>query len=175
MQNILEIQLNYPCKAPISQYFGENPVAYAKWDYPGHNGLDLAAPFQTLISPVYPGKVEKIAYESGGYGIYIVIAHCDGLFRTYYCHLDRVLVPVSALVTGSDAIAQSGSSGFSTGPHLHLGLRIATNLSPQYKGYIDPLPYLQGPAKLPVIPWSLPDAQPASPAPKKRRSFWRRR
>ncbi|MFY9615154.1 MAG: M23 family metallopeptidase, partial [Candidatus Dormiibacterota bacterium] len=71
-----------------------------------------------------------------GYGNYVVIAHPDGFF-TLYGHLDTVAVKEGQVVHQGEIIGQEGSTGLSTGPHVHFEIR--------HNGtFLDPAPYLQG-------------------------------
>ena len=129
-------------KCLVSQTFGERPEVYRRWGYPGHNGIDLAflpPNFQPVIRAAAGGKILKVDFEPDGYGWYIVLEH--GGWFTLYAHLSAVAVKRGRRVTGSAPIALGGSTGASTGPHLHFGLRVLGG-NPAYKGYIDPWPYL---------------------------------
>lgn len=87
-----------------------------------HSGTDFAAPFGTPIFSVLDGVVEKIVPEAqgGGYGNYIQIKHADGS-STLYAHCSRILpnLGVGVQVQAGQQIAEVGSTGRSTGPHLH--------------------------------------------------------
>ena len=133
--------MNYPISTPtITQYFGANPQDYTRYGYPGHNGLDLwTADKPAYIYSVEQGIVEKVGYEQGGYGKYIVIKHLQ--FRSYYAHLSAVYVAPGAVCAAFQTIGIMGSTGNSTGPHLHLGIRVEPHTG-VYKGFIDPLPVL---------------------------------
>ena len=135
-----DIRLIYPVSGPITQYFGENPKWYEEWGYPGHNGIDWGIPNGTPVLGAQVGKIDKIANEAGGYGLYLVISHEAGEYFTYYAHLQCVYGSVGEEVGCGEAVAASNNSGNSTGPHLHFGLRIP-GTNPEYKGYVDPLPY----------------------------------
>jgi len=143
---------SHPTTCEISQHFGENPDLYARWGYPGHNGLDYACPEGKQIHPTCSGTVDKIGCEPDGYGVYIRIDHSEipglGKAWSYYCHLGRVMCKEGDYVRPDDYIAASGNTGFSTWPHLHFGLRLRTGNVPKaisgpYKGYIDPLPLIR--------------------------------
>lgn len=93
-----------------------------------HNAVDMAAPLGTSIYAAAEGKV-IIAKTSGwnsGYGNYIVISHPNGT-QTLYGHLSRVNVSVGERVSKGDNIAGMGSTGKSTGSHLHFEVRGAAN------------------------------------------------
>lgn len=101
-----------------------------------HNGIDIAVPEGTSIKPVLPGKVVYSGY-SKGYGNCVIIEHEDGI-QTVYAHNSKNLVKVGDTVTSDTVIALSGSTGRTTGPHLHFEVRkegkpmnpfIALNLS----------------------------------------------
>lgn len=89
----------------------------------GHTGLDLAVPSGTPIRAALPGTVRTAAYNQGGYGYYVLIDHADGL-STLYAHNSRLLVRAGETVEAGDVIALSGSTGRSTGPHLHFEVRV---------------------------------------------------
>lgn len=83
-----------------------------------HNGLDIAAPTGTDIRPVRGGRV-VFAGERGGLGNAVIIDHGDG-WRSIYGHCDRLNVTEGQRVGPDDLIGAVGSTGRSTGPHLHL-------------------------------------------------------
>lgn len=89
----------------------------------GHTGMDLAVPTGTPIRAALPGTVIVSTYNRGGYGYYIMIDHGDGL-STLYGHCSRLLASVGRTVEAGDVIALSGSTGRSTGPHLHFEVRV---------------------------------------------------
>ncbi len=124
-------------KAQISQGFGpshlvlEPPYAgYAHF----HTGIDLVEPFGSPVYAADDGVVALVGSSSQGYGRYVVIAHSGGL-DTLYGHLSTALVKVGQLVVQGQTIGLEGSTGNSTGPHLHFELRIKQQP-------IDPTPYL---------------------------------
>lgn len=89
----------------------------------GHTGMDLAVPTGTPIRAALSGTVTASAYHQGGYGYYVIIDHGSGL-STLYGHCSQLLAPVGRTVEAGDVIALSGSTGRSTGPHLHFEVRV---------------------------------------------------
>ena len=89
----------------------------------GHSGMDLAVPTGTPIRAALSGTVTVSQYNAGGYGYYVMIDHGNGL-STLYGHNSRLLVQVGQTVEAGDIIALSGSTGRSTGPHLHFEVRV---------------------------------------------------
>lgn len=87
-----------------------------------HNGVDLASPSGSPILAAYDGTVIAASYSST-MGNYIMIDHGDGLF-TIYMHASSLLVSNGATVIKGEKIALVGSTGRSTGPHLHFGVRL---------------------------------------------------
>ena len=87
--------------------------------YAGHTGIDMGIPIGTEIKAVAAGKVLYTKLASTGYGYHVVINHGGG-FVTLYAHNSRILVHEGQEVAQGDTIALSGSTGRSTGPHLHL-------------------------------------------------------
>ena len=82
-----------------------------------HNGVDVAAPHGAPIVAAASGRVVSAGW-SGGYGRRIAIQHGDGL-QTTYAHMSRMAVAPGASVRQGQVIGYVGSSGLSTGPHLH--------------------------------------------------------
>jgi len=83
-----------------------------------HKGIDIAAPIGTPIVAAAPGVVVKAGWNSGGYGNLVDIQHADGTL-TRYAHNKRILVQAGQQVQQGQQISEMGSTGFSTGPHLH--------------------------------------------------------
>lgn len=92
----------------------------------GHTGIDLGVPTGTPIRAALPGTVTVSTYNQGGYGYYIMIDHGNGL-STLYGHCSQLLASVGRTVEAGDIIALSGSTGRSTGPHLHFEVRVNGN------------------------------------------------
>ena len=89
----------------------------------GHGGMDLAVPTGTPIRAALPGTVTVSKYNADGYGYYVMIDHGNGL-ATLYGHCSKLLAKVGQTVEAGDIIALSGSTGRSTGPHLHFEARV---------------------------------------------------
>jgi len=87
-----------------------------------HNGIDLAAPTGTAIYAAYDGIVVAAAYSSS-MGNYVMIDHGSGLY-TIYMHASKLYVSEDDVVVRGETIAAVGSTGRSTGPHLHFGVRL---------------------------------------------------
>jgi len=84
-----------------------------------HGGIDIGYPAGTGISAVREGTVVAANYSNSGYGYHIIIDHGNG-YKTLYGHCSALLVNVNDKVTKGQVIAKVGSTGKSTGPHLHL-------------------------------------------------------
>lgn len=89
--------------------------------YPSHNGLDIAAPIGTTLVAADTGVVIKTVYSNVGYGIYCIIDH--GGYQTLYGHCSALLVSVGQQVTQGQPIARMGSTGNSTGSHVHFEVK----------------------------------------------------
>lgn len=99
-----------------------------------HNGVDLAAPSGSPILAAYDGEVVAASY-SGSMGNYIMIDHGDGLY-TIYMHASSLGVSQGQMVARGEQIGCVGSTGRSTGPHLHFSVRLNGS-------YVSPWNYLQ--------------------------------
>ena len=123
--------------AQISQPFGPSSLVLEP-PYDGyahfHTGIDLVEPFGSPVYAADDGIVALVGSSNTGYGRYVVIAHSGGL-DTLYGHLSAALVKVGQQVAQGQTIGLEGSTGNSTGPHLHFELRIKQQP-------IDPTPYL---------------------------------
>ena len=87
-----------------------------------HKGIDLAIKSNDTIYAAFDGKVRLTNYEAKGYGNYVIIRHPNGL-ETVYGHLNKHLVKPDQVVKAGDPIGLGGSTGRSTGPHLHFETR----------------------------------------------------
>ena len=136
-----------PVQGVLTQPFGatkyplEPPITYNGVFYPHfHTGLDLAAALDTPVHAAAAGRVVLAASSVDaqghltGYGNFVMVAHADGYF-TLYAHLDKILVKVGQSLQQGEVLGLLGSTGWSTGPHVHFEIR---------KGevYVDPAPYL---------------------------------
>ncbi|MBU2101330.1 peptidoglycan DD-metalloendopeptidase family protein [Patescibacteria group bacterium] len=107
----------------LTQHYGE--TAYSSRYYRGrpHNGTDMGAPTGTEVRASANGTIAHVDYNGTyyQYGRYVLIDHGNGL-TTLYAHLSRTIASPGARVAQGDIIGYVGSTGFSTGPHLHFGL-----------------------------------------------------
>jgi murein DD-endopeptidase MepM/ murein hydrolase activator NlpD len=125
--------------ATLTQPFGCTSLEIEPWsstcpNHHFHSGVDLAAPLDTPVYAATSGLV-SLRREPGGYGLYILVTR-DPQLSTLYGHLDWPLVQPGDAVAAGQAIALTGSTGNSTGPHLHFEVRIAGVP-------VDPLPLLK--------------------------------
>ena len=103
---------------PITQRFGKTEYSEK------HTGIDYGCPSDTPILASEAGEVIYAGWRNGGYGYCVFIHHNDGN-TTIYEHLNKVCVSVGQKVSQSQIIGYSGSTGNSTGPHLHFEVRDA--------------------------------------------------
>lgn len=99
-----------------------------------HTGVDIGAPMSATIVAADSGKIIHAGWM-GGYGQVLVVDHGNGI-STLYAHQSAFLVSNGQTVNRGDAIGKVGSTGWSTGPHLHFEVRINGS-------YTDPMPYIQ--------------------------------
>ncbi|MCK5059525.1 MAG: M23 family metallopeptidase, partial [Candidatus Pacebacteria bacterium] len=94
----------------------------------GYNAVDIAAPYGTPIVAAASGVViiSRATGWNGGYGGYVVISHNNGT-QTLYAHMSSDIVSVGDVVQQGQVIGYVGSTGRSTGPHLHIEVRGARN------------------------------------------------
>ena len=131
---------------PASQGAPSGPVRFLRpvsgaigdgFGYPGgrrHDGVDFPEPYGTAVGAAGRGTVNFAGWNSGGYGNLIVIDHRLG-YQTWYAHLSAFSVHAGEHVAGGVRIGRVGSTGHSTGPHLHFEVR--------HNGVpVNPVPYL---------------------------------
>ncbi|MFG3504922.1 peptidoglycan DD-metalloendopeptidase family protein [Streptomyces sp. NPDC047821] len=107
------------------------------WSSGYHTGVDFAASSGTSVKAIGQGTVVSAGW-SGAYGNEVVIQHTDGTY-SQYAHLSSLAVSSGQSVSGGQEIGLSGSTGNSSGPHLHFEVRTG----PGYGSDIDPLAYLR--------------------------------
>ncbi|EFE68432.1 MULTISPECIES: M23 family metallopeptidase [Streptomyces] len=123
--------------APVETYvlsasFGSGGARWAN----RHTGQDFAVPIGTPVRAAGAGKVVKVSC-GGAFGIEVVLEHAGGYY-TQYAHLAAVAVDQGDRVAPGQWIGQSGTSGNSTGPHLHFEVRV----TPEMGSAVDPVPWL---------------------------------
>lgn len=139
-----ELQRTHGWQKPVDQYtlgstFG---LAGSHWSH-NHSGQDFVVPTGTAVKAAHEGTVVKAGPNGGGdgpaYGNAIVIKH-DGRTYTQYAHLSKIDVQVGQKVSSGQEIGRSGSTGNSTGPHLHFEVRTG----PNYGTGVEPVKFLRG-------------------------------
>ncbi len=110
----------YPTKSQhITSRFGIRGIRF-------HNGIDIGIKYGDTIRSPFAGVVRYSNYQRGGYGKYIIIRHHNGL-ETIMAHFSHTLVSVGDTLLAGDVVGLGGSSGRSSGPHLHLEFRLLGN------------------------------------------------
>ncbi|WP_438486645.1 M23 family metallopeptidase [Streptomyces sp. S186] len=128
---------------PVEKYVLGEPfgIAGSHWAHK-HSGQDFVVPTGTQVHAVHEGTVVKAGPNGGGdgpaYGNAIVIKHANGIY-TQYAHLSQIQVQVGQQVSTGQQIGLSGSTGNSTGPHLHFEVRTG----PNYGSGIEPTGFLR--------------------------------
>ena len=126
-------------KKPISYTMVSSPFGYRyhpiSGKYKMHYGIDLAAPTGRPIYATRGGTVSYTGYEKGGAGNWVQINHGDG-YKSVYMHMTKYVVKTGQNVAQGQLIGYCGSTGGSTGPHLHFGI--------SYNGtYVNPAKYMR--------------------------------
>lgn len=103
-----------------------------------HKGVDLVGSNSKHIYPINNGTVVTKSYDSGGYGNYVIVSHGNG-YWSLYAHMSTVYVKVGQSVNKTTILGVEGSTGRSTGSHLHLEVRKSNNSS---SNAINPITFL---------------------------------
>jgi murein DD-endopeptidase MepM/ murein hydrolase activator NlpD len=124
--------------APVSAATG-TPYhkAGSSWSKGYHTGVDFPVPTGTSVKAVAAGEVVDAGW-GGSFGYQVVIRHADGRY-SQYAHLSAISVRAGQSVSAGQRIGRSGSTGNSTGPHLHFEVRTG----PGFGSDIDPVAYLR--------------------------------
>ena len=123
--------------AVISQYFGHNEYQLWCGCWRPHTGIDLAAPYGTPIMAADTGQVIWVGWDWSGLGWAVKINH-GNYIATIYGHMDHYIVKVGQNVSKGQVIGYEGSTGASTGPHLHFMVLV-------HNVWVNPLLYVQLP------------------------------
>lgn len=139
-----------PPLSPPENYLPDKPATFNGYGWPAkgvltsgygwrwgrmHKGIDIAGPIGTPIVAAAAGVVTYAQWNSGGYGNLVEIEHPDGSL-TLYAHNNRILVNEGQKVNRGQQVAEMGSTGYSTGPHLHF------EIHPPGQGAVNPMAYL---------------------------------
>ena len=138
---------------PYNQGFGQRPERYEKFGLPGHEGVDFAVKTGDRIFSVAAGEVYQVnstgrVFRGGEwvdhpYGLHVRVLHA-GDYKTVYAHLSRVDVKKNQVVAAGDVLGLAGSTGNSTGPHLHFTMKNATRSTSSWPyDIVNPTPYLE--------------------------------
>jgi biotin carboxyl carrier protein len=122
------VRLRPPVESPLTGFFGPRDDRF-------HTGVDYAAATGTRVHAAAAGTVTYAGWHPGGWGFLVSIAHGGGV-RSMSAHLSRVDVKVGQRVRAGETIGGVGSSGISSGPHLHFEARLRG-------AAFDPLPSLR--------------------------------
>ena len=114
----LSLNLIRPISGTITSRFG----AKSNIRVSNHTGLDVAAPIGTPVKAAASGTVTFAGYK-GSYGYLLVISHGNGI-ETYYGHCSKLYAKVGQTVSQGEVISAVGNTGNSTGPHLHIEIRV---------------------------------------------------
>jgi len=146
----LEVSPDMPMLPGADEYLPEAPDYFDGYVWPArgtltsgygwrwgrmHRGVDVAGPVGTPIVAAGAGVVERAGWNSGGYGNLVEIRHPDGSM-TRYAHNNTLNVSVGQTVRQGQQIAEMGSTGYSTGPHLHFEIHQGGS------GAVNPMSYL---------------------------------
>ena len=122
-----------------------NPVnaSHSGWgSYPGHTGLDFRAGMGTPVMAALAGTANQVNHWGYSYGNHVRMGH-PGNIETIYAHLSQTMATVGQQLAQGNVLGLSGSTGNSTGPHLHFEVRVNGRA-------VDPTPYLTGTQMVPV-------------------------
>ena len=114
------------CKGYVSPVIGSTTSHFGPRGSRNHYGIDIALRTGDPVGAAFDGKVRITRYDRGGYGYYVVIRHPNGL-ETVYGHLSEIKVFQGQSVVAGQTIGLGGSTGRSTGPHLHFEARFLGN------------------------------------------------
>lgn len=135
LQQVREEENRYiwPVHGRLTSYFGPRNLGMGTSNF--HRGIDIAAPTGTPVGAARSGTVTFAGWSTQGYGNLVRIRHTDGS-EAWYGHFSSIAVSVGQYVTQGNLIGRVGSTGLSTGPHLHFEIH-------ERSGAVDPLAILR--------------------------------
>ena len=110
-------EFHMPVNGRVTSQYGYRPKFRRM-----HRGIDLSLSTGDTVRAAFSGKIRIVSYEANGYGKYVVIRHDNGV-ETVYGHFSKHLVQRNQFVKAGEPIGLGGSTGRSTGPHLHFEIR----------------------------------------------------
>lgn len=122
----IHLALTWPLALPVTELFGPRGTRF-------HTGIDIPAPSGRVVAAAAAGTVIATGWAAD-WGYSVLLAHAEGV-RTFYAHLSAIDVRVGAAVLAGAPIGHVGSTGHSTGPHLHFEVRLG-------EAAVDPIPAL---------------------------------
>ena len=138
-------QLSLGTIESVAPVFGTLTSGYGYRDHPingkhrFHGGVDIGADAGTLIAAFADGRVEYVG-EDNSYGLYLQIDHGNGV-KSFYAHCQQICVRKDQAVKAGETVALVGSTGTTTGPHLHLELKCGeVRVDPAYYISFKPAP-----------------------------------
>jgi murein DD-endopeptidase MepM/ murein hydrolase activator NlpD len=117
--NSIAMATVWPVHGVVTLEFGESDLPYQ----PFHTGIDIAEKMGDPITPFMKGKVQSVNHLSWGYGKYVVIDHGNNI-TSLYGHMSETDASVGQIVQPGDVIGKEGSTGWSTGPHVHFQINV---------------------------------------------------
>ncbi len=113
---VSNVGLIWPVRGPVTSEYGPRWGGF-------HPGIDIAPPAGTPIRAAKAGKVIYAGFNDGGYGNFVIIDHGGGI-ATAYAHMASIATSQGASIGQGQTVGTVGSTGYSTGPHLHFELRV---------------------------------------------------
>jgi peptidoglycan hydrolase-like protein with peptidoglycan-binding domain len=139
-----DVRFFRPVPGPIGDGFGAPRAGGRR-----HAGIDFPVAYGTRVGAGGVGTVIFAGWNTGGYGNLVVVQHRLG-YTTWYAHLSRITSYVGEPVSGGTRVGYVGSTGYSTGPHLHFEVR-------KWNTPVDPMPYLLSSTAARVVRMSCAD------------------
>lgn len=109
----------WPIQGSISSYFGYRPNPFTGIRQ-FHNGIDIVGPLDLAVKASMDGRVAETGYSSV-FGNFVILTHPEG-YQTLYAHLNKISVRQGTSVSQGSTVGLLGSTGYSTGPHVHFGV-----------------------------------------------------
>ena len=121
------LKLIWPIRdGSVTNWFGSREIDYSQFGIESHDGIDIGAPQGTPVLCIASGVVKAVASEPNGFGLFVRVWHAAHGFHSLYAHLSEQSVQLGEWVSQGRQIGLVGSTGNSTGPHLHFCCRVGS-------------------------------------------------